>query len=123
MWTATRYSSAPILGQGKDDLLVRLFSIPLYSSAYAVRSLTTSGYPRLVKRWRRGQPLSAAELVYEGTADDVAVSGYHYFDHGHEYEMVNRGIEFYKGKYFIRQGKKTFFESHRIGADTGLRAR
>ena len=36
-------------------------------------SLTSSGYPRLVKEWRRGTPLSEAALVYEGKPDDVGV--------------------------------------------------
>ena len=29
-------------------------------------SLTDSGYPRVVKRWRRGTPLAEAEVVFEG---------------------------------------------------------
>ena len=31
-------------------------------------SLTESGYPRLVKRWHRGQPLADAETVFSGEA-------------------------------------------------------
>ncbi|PRC47848.1 S9 family peptidase, partial [Mycobacterium sp. ITM-2017-0098] len=38
-------------------------------------SLTESGYPRLVKRWRRGQPLSDAETVFSGSEEDVVVAG------------------------------------------------
>src|SRR5262249_18789161 len=37
-------------------------------------SLTDSGYPRLVKRWRRGQPLSDAELLFSGAHTDVIVA-------------------------------------------------
>src|SRR3984957_18013795 len=33
-------------------------------------SLTESGYPRLVKRWRRGQPLAEAELVFSAAPTD-----------------------------------------------------
>ena len=36
-------------------------------------SLTASGYPRIVKRWRRGAPLADAETVFEGEAGDVSV--------------------------------------------------
>lgn len=36
-------------------------------------SLTTSGYPRLIKRWNRGQALGAAQTVFEGLATDVSV--------------------------------------------------
>ena len=34
-------------------------------------SLTTSGYPRIVKQWKRGTPLAAAKTVFEGRPDDV----------------------------------------------------
>jgi prolyl oligopeptidase len=34
-------------------------------------SLTESGYPRIVKRWRRGTPLAAATTVFEVGAKDV----------------------------------------------------
>ena len=36
-------------------------------------TMTASGYPYIVKRWRRGQPLDAAEEIFRGTADDVSV--------------------------------------------------
>jgi prolyl oligopeptidase len=39
-------------------------------------SLTSSGYPRLVKVWKRGTPLAKAATVFEGHEKDVAVSGY-----------------------------------------------
>ncbi len=39
-------------------------------------SMTDSGYPRVVREWRRGTPLSASEVVYEGDASDVSVTGY-----------------------------------------------
>jgi prolyl oligopeptidase len=36
-------------------------------------SLTDSGYPRIVKEWRRGTPLASAATVYEGLARDMGV--------------------------------------------------
>jgi prolyl oligopeptidase len=38
---------------------------------YGKDSLTTSGYPRLVKEWRRGTPLASARTIFEGAAGDV----------------------------------------------------
>ena len=35
-------------------------------------SMTTSGYPRIIKRWQRGQPLSTAQTIFEGRAGDVS---------------------------------------------------
>ena len=37
-------------------------------------SLTESGYPYIVKRWKRGQPLASATEVFRGTPRDVGVS-------------------------------------------------
>jgi prolyl oligopeptidase len=36
-------------------------------------TMTASGYPFIVKRWRRGTPLDTAEEIFRGTADDVSV--------------------------------------------------
>src|SRR4029077_12916448 len=38
-------------------------------------TLTASGYPYIIKRWRRGAPLDTAEEVFRGTPDDVSVRG------------------------------------------------
>ena len=34
-------------------------------------SLTTSGYPRFAREWKRGTPLEKATTVFEGSVDDV----------------------------------------------------
>ena len=39
-------------------------------------SMTDSGYPRLVKRWRRGTPLASAPTLYEGQRTDVGADGF-----------------------------------------------
>ncbi|MFD8637128.1 S9 family peptidase, partial [Streptomyces sp. NPDC059656] len=40
-------------------------------------SMSGSGYPLQVRRWRRGTPLAEAELVYEGRDTDLSASGWH----------------------------------------------
>ena len=35
-------------------------------------SMTRSGYARIIKRWRRGTPISEAQIVYEAKESDVA---------------------------------------------------
>jgi len=39
-------------------------------------TLTRSGNPRVVKRWRRGTPVEQAETVFEGEAGDVSVKAW-----------------------------------------------
>jgi prolyl oligopeptidase len=66
-------------------------------------SLTTSGYPRIAKEWRRGTPLADAELVYEGKLDDIAVVAGHDPTEGHERDLVHRSIDFYRRESFLRR--------------------
>ena len=52
---------------GEDDLLV--------STDFGEGSMTDSGYPRVVKRWRRGTSLADAETVFEHLAENADDSG------------------------------------------------
>ncbi len=63
-------------------------------------SQTSSGYPRLAKRWKRGTPLSTATAVYEGRADDLYISAYRDLTPGHQRDFVLRDIAFYKNELF-----------------------
>jgi len=56
-------------------------------------SLTTSGYPRIVKLWRRGTPLSAATTVYEQPTDEVLALGLSERESGSRRDWVLRVIE------------------------------
>ncbi|GIE84622.1 prolyl oligopeptidase family serine peptidase [Actinoplanes regularis] len=66
-------------------------------------SMTSSGYPRIVKRWRRGTPLAAAELVFEGHADDVTLGAHHDPTPGYERDFVTRHLDFYRSEQYLRQ--------------------
>ncbi|WP_024877156.1 prolyl oligopeptidase family serine peptidase [Saccharomonospora piscinae] len=65
-------------------------------------SLTSSGYPRLVKEWRRGTPLAEAALVFEGKPDDVAVQATHDPTSGFERDTVRRALDFYRSELHLR---------------------
>ena len=69
-------------------------------------SLTSSGYPRLVKEWRRGTPLAAARTVYEATPGDLSASAHKDFTPGFEREFVRRQIGFYSSELFLRADGK-----------------
>lgn len=64
-------------------------------------SLTRSGYPRISKLWRRGQPLAEATTVYEGQEDDLAVDAFHDRFPGFERDFVARRIDFYTSELFL----------------------
>ena len=65
-------------------------------------SLTSSGYPRMVKQWRRGTALSEATVVYEGKPDDVSVHAFHDPTEGFERDFVVRSIDFFRSEWYLR---------------------
>jgi prolyl oligopeptidase len=69
----------------------------LVGTDFGEGSMTDSGYPRLVKRWRRGQPLSDAELLFAGTHVDVSVGASVDRTPGFERTLVRRSIDFFNG--------------------------
>jgi prolyl oligopeptidase len=62
-------------------------------------TLTTSGYARVVKVWRRRTPLAAAATLFEGRQDDVAVGSEVYQDDGPR-PFVVRSVSFFESEYF-----------------------
>ncbi|HRP72232.1 MAG TPA: prolyl oligopeptidase family serine peptidase [Luteimonas sp.] len=65
-------------------------------------SLTSSGYPRIVKEWKRGTPMADATVVYEGTPDDMYISAGHDHTPGYERDFVVRTIAFYNDEIYLR---------------------
>jgi prolyl oligopeptidase len=72
-------------------------------------SMTASSYPRIVKEWKRGTPLSAAATVYEGRHEDMSISAYRDHTPGFERDFVHRQLAFYDSESFLRgkDGKLT----------------
>ena len=64
-------------------------------------SMTDSGYPRIVKRWRRGTPMSAAVTVFEAQSKDVAVNVSVDRTPGFERTVVGRATDFYNSKSWL----------------------
>ncbi len=69
-------------------------------------SMTTSGYPRIAKEWKRGTPLAAAVTVYEGKPEDVSVFAFRDLTPGFERDFVYRGITFFSNELFLRRDGK-----------------
>jgi len=64
-------------------------------------SLTDSGYPRLIKRWRRGQPLAEAVTVFEAQRSDVAASVHVDPTPGHQRTLLKRAPDFFSSEEFL----------------------
>src|SRR3546814_14400232 len=62
---------------------------------YTTLLRSASGYPRIVKRWKRGTPLSAAETLAEGEHEDVGMNVFALVDGDKRWPMISRGKTFY----------------------------
>ncbi|MDP3085638.1 MAG: S9 family peptidase, partial [Rubrivivax sp.] len=76
------------------------------ASDFGPGSLTDSGYPRIIKRWRRGTPLSAATTVFEGQVSDVSVSVSVDRTPGFERTVFGRATDFYNALEFLQAGEQ-----------------
>ena len=64
-------------------------------------SFTSSGYPRVVKIWRRGTPLSQARTVFEGQDSDVASAAFHDPTQGFERSFIQRTPSFFTNELYL----------------------
>jgi prolyl oligopeptidase len=69
-------------------------------------SLTDSGYPRVIKRWKRGTPIGEAATVFEGKKEDVAAGVAVDRTPGFERTWFTRAIDFYRTEVQLVQGDK-----------------
>lgn len=90
----------------------------LVGSDFGEGSLTESGYPRVVKRWRRGQPLAEAETLFEGSRSDVVVGAGVDRTPGFERTLLHRAIDFFNDQVYELRGAPDDPELIRIDAPT-----
>lgn len=64
-------------------------------------SMTDSGYPRVTKLWKRGEPLEKAQTIFEGNKTDVSVGAYVSHDGDEKYKIVYQGLDFYSREYYL----------------------
>ncbi len=73
---------------------------------FGPESLTTSGYPRIVKIWKRGTPLSEAETIYEGQKKSVSAAGFRYFSEEGSIDFIVESPTFFTSIYYILKDNK-----------------
>ncbi|MET3928710.1 prolyl oligopeptidase [Lysobacter sp. OAE881] len=67
-------------------------------------SMTSSGYPRIVKEWKRGTPIGQARVVYEGKPNDMYIAALRDHTPGFERDFVSRTLAFYNDELYLRDG-------------------
>jgi prolyl oligopeptidase len=90
--------------ESKQDVAWRDVNTIYVARDFGPGSMTTSGYPRIVKEWKRGTPLSAAKTVFEGQESDVGSTPSVVNEPHRRYETIRRSITFYSGEDFLREG-------------------
>jgi prolyl oligopeptidase len=94
------------LPEAKSSVAWRDLDSVFVGTDFGPGSLTTSGYPRLVKEWKRGTPVTEARLVLEGKPEDVVVGAFRDNAKGYERDFVLRAVTFYKRALFVRRDGK-----------------
>ncbi len=92
------------LPEAKTDVVWRDRDTLYVGTDFGPGSRTDSGYPRVIKEWKRGTPLAQARTVFEGKTQDVEVHASVVHDHGHTYEFASRAVTFFSNETFLRQG-------------------
>ncbi len=91
-----------VLPHGKQTVIWENTDALLVSREWEPGELTTSGYPYVVKRLLRGQPLSASMEVFRGRKSDAGVDPYTFHDaQGETLEMIVRELSYYVEDYYL----------------------
>ncbi|MGO9804565.1 MAG: prolyl oligopeptidase family serine peptidase [Steroidobacteraceae bacterium] len=72
----------------------------VFGTDFGPGSMTTSGYPRVVKLWKRGDALSSARTVYEGKDSDVASAGVVFHGPAMSIALIQRAVGFFTAEYY-----------------------
>lgn len=81
------------------------------STDFGEGSMTTSGYPRIVKRWTRGTPLSSAEQLFEAPETAISAYGTRLRSDGPDIDLIREGKTFWTTAYYqLVDGEKVQLE-------------
>ena len=73
-------------------------------SDFGPGTMTRSGYPRTIRRWARGTPLTEAPVVFEGEDSDVSVAVSVATRPGFQHQLFERALDFYRSRKWLWHG-------------------
>ncbi|HEY1810024.1 MAG TPA: S9 family peptidase, partial [Acidobacteriaceae bacterium] len=89
------HSKQDIAWEDKDTLLI--------AREWGPHTMTASGYPYIVKEWRRGTPLASAKEVFRGEPTDIGASGIVLHDaQGDHLTLFGRDVTFFQSRWFVQ---------------------
>ena len=90
------------LPHGKQDTAWLDSDELLVAREWGPGTMTSSGYPFVVKSLKRGQPLADAKELFRGTPDDVGVNLYALEDgRGHRATLILRHTTFFETEFYL----------------------
>jgi prolyl oligopeptidase len=93
------------LPEGKSTIAWKDDNTVFVSTDFGPGSMTTSGYPRITKEWKRGTPLTAATTIFEGKDSDVDISASRQWDHHRTHDLIGRGLSTFANETYLWDGK------------------
>ncbi|HEX4311463.1 MAG TPA: prolyl oligopeptidase family serine peptidase [Acidobacteriaceae bacterium] len=89
------HSKQDISWQDKDTLLI--------ARDWGAGSMTQSGYPFIIKEWKRGTPVDSAKEVFRGQPDDIFAHAYVLDDaQGDHLTLFQRTISFFESRWWVK---------------------
>jgi prolyl oligopeptidase len=76
------------------------------SSYFGEGTMTSSGYPKQVKLWKRGTSLQDAQLIFEGESTDVGTWGSVLRDGSKAYTFMSRGLTTFSNNKLVWMNNK-----------------
>jgi len=95
-----------VLPEAKSRISWKDENTVFVATDFGAGSLTKAGYPRLVKEWKRGTPLTAATQIFEVRDTDISGSCSRDFDHERKRDFCVRSIDFEHSELFWRKDEK-----------------
>jgi prolyl oligopeptidase len=89
------------LKEAKSDVTMVDENTVLFGTDFGAGSMTSSGYPRIVKEWKRGEKIEDAKTVKEGVESDVSVSAFTLVAGHYNLKAIVRGVSFFEAEYYF----------------------
>jgi prolyl oligopeptidase len=95
-----------VLAEAKNMIAWKDMNTIYVGTDFGEGSMTASGYPRLVKEWSRGTPLTEARQIFAGGVQDIFVRAYRQHDHGRVRDWLVREVSFFSSEVFLNEGDR-----------------
>jgi len=78
---------------------------------FGIGSMTDSGYPRIIKQWKRGTPLAAAKTLYTADKKSMSATARRLKDRQSEIDIISETTSFWSShKYQLQENKVTILQ-------------